>query len=144
MDALRDEIRHLDTSPRALRQFGVLVGGVALAVAAWAVWQRGGEVGGWPVIVAAVGGALVFGGTAAPRWLRAPYLVWMGLAVVLGFVTSRVLLTLVFCFVVVPTGLALRASGKTPLAVRPDPGAETYWHARDVAPPDPARFGRYY
>lgn len=120
------------------------MGGVALAIAAWAVWHRGGEVGGWPLAVAAVGGVLMLMGVAAPRWLRAPYLAWMGLAVVLGFVASRVLLTLVFWLIVVPTGLALRALGKTPLAVRPDPEAETYWHTRDAAPPDPARFGRYY
>ena len=67
----------------------------------------------------------------------------MGLAVVLGFVSSCVLLTLVFAVLVTPIGWALRALGRTPLALRPDPDAATYWHARDDAP-DPGRFERYY
>ena len=141
MLAVRDEIRALDTSPRALRQFGVLVGGVFAAIAA-VVWWRTGA--GWALGLGGVGALLVALGLAAPPVLRGPYLAWMGLAVVLGLVTSRVLLTAVFFLIVTPTGLALRALGRRPLALRPDPAAETYWHARDPAPPDPERFGRYY
>ena len=141
MLAVRDEIRALDTSPRALRQFGVVVGGVFVAIAA-VVWWRGGA--GWALGLGGVAAPLVALGLAAPRALRVPYLAWMGLAVVLGFVTSRVLLTAVFVLIVTPTGLALRALGRGPLALRPDPAAGTYWHARDAAPPDPGRFERYY
>ena len=141
MLAVRDEIRALDTSPRALRQFGVLVGGVLVVIAAVVAW-RGGAA--WALGVGGAGALLVALGLAAPPMLRVPYLGWMGLAVVLGFVTSRVLLTAVFFLIVTPTGLALRALGRRPLALRPDPAAETYWHARDAAPPDPERFGRYY
>ena len=141
MLAVRDEIRALDTSPRALRQFGVLVGGVFAVVAA-VVWWRSGA--GWALGLGGAGALLVVLGLAAPPVLRGPYLGWMGLAVVLGFVTSRVLLTAVFVLLVTPIGLVLRALGRRPLALRPDPAAETYWHARDAAPPDPGRFERYY
>ena len=141
MQALRDEIRALDLSPRALRSFGVLVGGVLLAVAAWGAW-RGATA--WPLAVGGVGAALAALGLAAPAVLRRPYVAWMALAVVLGFVTSRVLLTAVWAGLVVPVGLALRALGRSPMPARPDPAAPTYWHARDAGPPDPARFGRYY
>jgi hypothetical protein len=141
MHALRDELLQLDTSPRALRQFGVLVGGVLLAVAAWGAWRHFAV---WPWVVGGLGACLVVLGLGAPGVLRRPYIGWMGLAVGLGFVTSRVLLTGVFVVLVVPVGLALRAFGRAPFPIRPDPAAETYWHARDAGPPDPARFGRYY
>lgn len=144
MRAVLDEIHALDTSPRALRQFGVLVGGVFAAAAAWFGWRSGGAA--WTLGVGGAGAALVALGLAAPRMLRGPYRAWMALGVALGAVTSRVLLTAVFALVVTPIGLALRALGRTPLALRPDPAAETYWHARDDADaaPDPARFERYY
>ena len=140
--AVRDEIRALDTSPHALRQFGVLVGGVFALAAAWLGWRSGGAA--WTLALGGAALGLVALGLAAPRVLRGPYRAWMALGVVLGAVTSRVLLTAVFALVVTPIGLALRALGRTPLALRPDPAAETYWEARDAAPPDPARVERDY
>lgn len=144
MDTLRDEIRHLDTTPRALRQFGALVGGVFGTIALVVGWRAGGAFPTWAAAMGVVGGALVVLGLVAPRVLRGPYVLWMGLAVVLGFVVSRVLLTLVFVLLVTPTGLALRALGRAPFPRRPDAAAETYWYARETGPPDPARYKRFY
>lgn len=144
MDALRDEIRHLDTTPRALRQFGVLVGGVFGAIAVFIGWRAGWDFPTWAAVMGGVGLALVVFGLVAPRVLRGPYVAWMGLAVVLGFAVSRVLLTLVFGLLVTPIGLVLRALGRAPFPRRPDARAATYWHAREAGPPDPARYGRFY
>jgi len=142
MSAVFDEIRDLDTSPKALRSFGVLVGGVLLAIAAVVAWRNGWDLPTWARGVGGLGAVLVVLGLAVPRVLRVPYVGWMALAVGLGWVTSRVLLTVVFFGIVTPTGLVLRAFGKAPLARRPDPAAPTYWHARDA--PDPHRFERFY
>ena len=144
MTALRSEIRRLDTTPPALRRFGFVVGGVFAAIAGWLWWRSGGTGSAVTAGLAALAGLLLTGGVIAPRALRGPYLGWMTLALVLGFVTSRVLLTVVFVGAVVPTGLVLRLLGRSPLALRPDPSATTYWHVRDASPPDPASYERYY
>ena len=81
---------------------------------------------------------------AVPVALRPVRTVWMAVAFALGFVMTRVLLTVVFALTVVPIGLALRVLGKDPLHRRPDPEAATYWVARDDGRPDRESLERYF
>jgi hypothetical protein len=62
--------------------------------------------------------------------------VWLRLGLVLYKVVNPVAMGLVFFTTVVPTGLIMRALGKDPLRLKRDPGAASYWIARD--PPGPA------
>lgn len=121
------ELRRLDTSPRALRKFGLVVGGVLLALALLLWWRQRGW---WPW-VAVPGGMLVILGTVLPVALRWVYLAWMGLALVLGTVMSTVLLTLLFFLGVTPIGWLARFRGKDFLRRRIDSGSASYWLPRD-------------
>lgn len=76
--------------------------------------------------------------------LRPVYRVWMGLAVVLGTIMTRVLLTLVFALLVVPIGFALRLAGKDLLDRRLDRARTTYWRAKVYEDDSPARLDRYF
>ncbi len=137
------EIRALDTGRRALRSFGLVVGGVFVGIAAVIAWRSGGATP-WAAGVGGLGASLMLLGLAVPGWLRPVYRVWMGLAVVLGFVMTRVLLTLVFVLLVVPIGLGLRLAGKDLLRLRLDPEAASYWLPRDAPDPPAERMKRYY
>jgi hypothetical protein len=142
--ALAEEIRDLDTGRRALRRFGLVVGGVFLGITVVVAWRRGWAPGPVFTALGVLGSALVLLGLVAPVALRPFYRVWMGLAVVLGFVTTHVLLTLVFVGVVTPIGLGLRLFGKDLLHRRPDPAAPSYWLPKTYADPSPARLEKYY
>ena len=142
VQTVRDEVRALDPSRRALRQFGLVVGGVLLAAGGVLLWRRGS--GPWVWGLGGVGGLLVLLGVLAPAVLRPVRTVWMGVAFALGFVMTRVLLTLAFGLAVVPTALVLRLLGKDPLHRRPDPDAVTYWIARDDGRPDRDSLERYF
>lgn len=142
VQTVREEVRALDPAPRALRQFGLVVGGVLLAVAALLLWRRGPS--GWAWGLGVGGGALVVAGALAPVALRPVRTVWMALAFALGFVMTRVILTAAFALLFVPVGLALRLVGKDLLHRRPDPGASTYWIARDDGRPDRESLERYF
>jgi len=61
---------------------------------------------------------------------------WLRLGLVLYKVISPVAMGLVFFTTVAPIGLMMRAVGKDPLRLKRDPGAASYWIARD--PPGPA------
>ena len=131
---LRDELRALDVSPKALRMFGLLVGGVLAALGTLLAWRAGWTIGPWSGGLLAVGGALVVLGALAPRALGGPYRAWMAFALALGVVMSRVLLTLFFYLVLTPAGWARRTFSQSPVRTEPDPDAASYWIAREDEP----------
>jgi len=141
LQTVRAEVRALDPSPRALRSFGLVVGGVFFAVGALLWWRSGGP---WAWGLSGVGGLLVVLGVVLPVVLRPIRTAWMALAFALGFVMTKVLLTLVFVLAVTPTALALRLAGKDLLHRRPDPEAASYWLPRDDGQPDRESLERYF
>src|SRR5262245_261959 len=94
------------------RSFGVGVGGV-LCVLAIVLWWRG--QGTRAEAAGAVGALLVVSGLWVPGILRWPSALWWGFARALGFVMTRVWLTLLFMVILVPAGLLWRITGKDPL-----------------------------
>lgn len=139
------EVRELDLSVRSLRSFGLVVGGVFAGIALVSAWRNEWTLSPLMMGFAWGGGGLMVLGALVPRVLKPIYRAWMALAFALGYVMTRVILTLVFVLTVVPIGLVLRALGKDPLAKRLAPGAETYWISRDdPAPSTRQRLERYF
>jgi hypothetical protein len=66
-----------------------------------------------------------------PPLFRRFYRLWLSFAVVLGYFVSKILLTLVFCLAVLPTGLIMRLIGKDPMERKLDPNASSYWIKRE-------------
>ena len=120
---IRSEIEQLKTGPQELRKFGLLVGAVFAALGAW-FWLRHKPAAPWLVTP---GILLLFLGAMAPGLLKPVYIAWMSLAIVMGFVVSRVLLTLFFFLVITPFGFLARCSGKDFLGLKLEPKAVTYW-----------------
>ena len=141
---LWDEIRSVDSSRKALRSFGLLVGGVVLAIAAIVLWRRDWTPGTAVFVLSAIGGGLLLLGATFPVLLKPIYSVWMALAVILGFIMTRVILTIVFYLVVTPIGLVMRATGRDPLSRKLDADAPTYWLEKSYADESPARLEKYY
>ena len=94
------------------RAFGLSVGAVCLALAAWMVW-RGSPTAG--LVLGVVGAALLMLGITLPSALRVPNRIWWRLAQLLGWINSRIILTIFFVLVLTPLGLVMRAIGKNPL-----------------------------
>ena len=139
---VRAEVAALEGGRGALRQFGLVVGGVLLAVAGLLLWRRGASAWTWGL--AGVGGPLVALGLVAPAVLRPVRDVWMTLAFVMGAVMTRVILTAAFVLMIVPTGWLLKLFGKDLLRRRLDPDAETYWIPRDDGRADRESLERYF
>jgi hypothetical protein len=129
---LREEMKALkNATPRDLRKFGLMVGGVFILLALFFLWRHKP----WWRWLLVVGMPLILGGLILPRGLRWVYVGWMTLAMALGAVVSTLLLTLLFYFVVTPLALLARLMGKDFLARRLHRGAGSYWIARDVSKP---------
>lgn len=125
--ALLVEWRALDTGRAVLRSFGCVVGSVVLGIALFLAWRSGWAWTTAVVMLTSIGGALVALGLLVPMSLKPVYQAWMLLALVLGAIVSRILLTLVFILGIFPIGWARRTFSDSPVLTRPDPDAESYW-----------------
>ena len=121
-----EEIKQLKTGESELRKFGLLVGGVllALGILFLARGKRHFPWFLWP------GVALLLLGLLAPRSLKQIYLAWMSIAIVLGFAISTLILTLFFFLVITPIGLVARLCGRDFLSLKLQRNAKTYWLPR--------------
>lgn len=125
--AIRDDIKELKTDTATLRKFGLMVGGVLVALGLLFLFRHKTRTPYfvWP------GAVLMFFGAVLPRILKWIYVAWMSVAFVLGFVMAHVILTLFFFVVIFPIGLLARAAGKDFLSLKLDRSASSYWIRRD-------------
>jgi hypothetical protein len=127
---------------RQERQFGISVGLVLLAAAAYFAWRgRGPAVAGVPAVV---GGLLVVLGAAAPRALVHPNRAWMAFGEALSFVSVRVVLGLLFYLVFTPLGAWRRWRGWDPLNRRATAGRTSFWHPYSPRQADPKHYERMF
>ena len=112
--------------PRRTRQSVLMVGAVLLLIAGWNVWKDRPLVYG---IAGVCGLLLILIGLVSPAASRVFYRGWMRFAGVLGYVNSRILLSLMFYLVITPYGLVMRVFGRDTMNRR-GAGKQSYWIPR--------------
>jgi hypothetical protein len=137
---VREDIQQLKTSDRDLWKFGLVVGGVFVAVGLLCLWRHPGRSPYflWP------GGTLILLGLVLPRGLKWVYIAWMSIAFVLGFVMAQVILTLFFFLVLTPIGLVARGVGKDFLSRKLERAAKSYWLPRRKQAKSAAEYERQF
>lgn len=123
---VRSQLANLDDSRRALVRFGITLG-VALLVIGGLVFLFGAHRER-AYAAGAAGVLFLLLAAAAPKALRPVQTGWMAFAFALGWIMSRVILTVFFFVAVTPVGLLMRLLGKNPLAAREADGS--YWVRR--------------
>jgi len=107
-----------------LRNFGLVTAGLVAGVFGLALpWLRHQEFHRWPWVLS---GALILPALAWPPALRYVHWLWVRIGLVLGWINSRIILTILFFVVILPLGLLMRALGHDPVARKLDPQAPTY------------------
>jgi hypothetical protein len=132
----------MDDAPRStrdLRRFGLVLA-VAFPVVFWLAlpWLFSRPRPWWPLAVA---GVLLAFALVLPRALAPVERVWLRIGQALGWLNTRILLTVLFFVLVLPLGLLLRAIGKLPIARKPAASAASYRVASPGAD-DPADMER--
>lgn len=103
---------------KGLRKFGLVVG--ATLIGLFGVVLPFFKHRAWPTWPWVPGGLLCLMAVVAPTSLRGFYRVWTRLGMVLGWINTRIILTLVFALIITPLGLLLRLLGKDPMGRRVD------------------------
>ena len=109
-----------------MRKFGITVGLILLVIAGLQFWKEKDSF--QPILI--IGIILLASGLAIPIILKPVYWVWMIFATILGWVMTRVILSLLFFVVVTPIGLILRMFRKQFLELKWDTTQNTYWNYR--------------
>jgi hypothetical protein len=128
-------------SYRIEREFGLLVGGVLVLLSGW--WLYRGKFFSAAEVLLPLGVSLVLLGLLWPRALVLPNRAWLWLAAGLSFLTTRIILALVFFLVVTPIGVIKRWRAWDPLSRRGKPSA-SYWKPYSGRQGDPRHYEKMY
>jgi hypothetical protein len=126
---------------RSEREFGLMIGTVLCALGGW--WAYREKFGSAVPVVLTLGVGLIFLGAFLPSALRYPYRAWMGLAEVLAFAATRVILAVVFFAIVTPIGALRKALGSDPLRRRAN-SASSYWGPYSARQSDPKHYDKMF
>jgi fatty acid desaturase len=108
---------------RELRHFGLLLGVLFAVVFAGIPFLRHHSLRIWPWAVAA---ALWLPALFAPTALGYPYRGWTTLGRAMGWVNTRVILSLLYIIAIVPIGFLMRLLGRDPMRREIDPAVASY------------------
>ncbi len=137
---LIDDLKKIKSSRQELKKFGRGGGIFFLAILIIVLlWKREFH---WQffILSAAFGGS----GCLAPILLKPIYLVWMPLATIIGWVITKIILSLLFFLTVIPVGLLGRLFKAKFLDLKIDPVAETYWIKKKAADFNKASYERQF
>jgi multisubunit Na+/H+ antiporter MnhG subunit len=138
--SLSEDLRNLPADQKTVRHFGITIGATVALIGA-VLWYLGKPYGNE---IMYVGAFVLWLAGFVPRVLKPLHRLWMGLALVLGWIMTRVLLSLVFYFVITPIGLARRLFGQSSVRTGPAPNKDSYWIPRDPKRDDPENLRRQF
>ena len=121
-----EEIKNIKSEKSDLRKFGITIGLILLIIAGFLFWKEKESF----QIILAIGITLFLTAIAIPAVLKPVYWIWMIFATILGWIMTRVILSLLFYIIFTPIGLILRFFGKQFLELRWDQSKESYWNIK--------------
>lgn len=134
-----------DTSAPAVtdsqaRKTALVVAAVFLALALWNVYRSRLT---YVAVFAGIAAGLTLIGLFVPPAARAFHRFWMGIAAVLGYVNSRILLSFLYYGLFTPVGLVRRLIGNDPMNRRGS-AQTSYWITREYTRQTKSQFERLF
>lgn len=117
------------------------MGGVFVLLGSWWLYRGKFLTAAYVLIIS--GAALILFGAVAPRLLIIPRKLWMKLAEGMAYVTSPIILGIVFFLVLTPIGLVKRAMGWDPLQRRSGP-RDSFWQPYPDRQKNPKHYEKMY
>jgi len=120
---LIEEIKNIKSGKSELRKFGITIG-IVLGLLAGLLWWKEKDYYATFIILST---AFILIGLLLPILLKPIQKAWMTLAIVLGWLMTRVILCVLFYVVFTFIGLIAKIFGKQFLDLRMDNPKKSYW-----------------
>lgn len=122
------------------RKTALVVAIVLFLISGWNIYRGRIPMAAW---LGGIGGLLTVIGLFVPVAARVFHNFWMGVAGVLGYVNSRILLTILYYGMFTPYSLISRLAGRDALTRR-GPREQTYWIKRKTTRQTKEQFERLF
>ena len=121
-----EEIKNIKSKKNDFRNFGLIIGAVLIAIVVLVFWK---EKQSYDILMI-VGIVICVTSLILPVILKPFYFAWMTFAVIMGWIMTRVILSLVFYGIITPIGLFSRLVGKEFLNLKLNKTENTDWNHR--------------
>ena len=137
---IAEEIKNIKSGKSDLRKFGITMGIVLTLLGGLLFWREKDYYFYFFILAA----AFIIPGLAVPAVLKPIHKVWMTISIILGWIMTRVILSVLFYFVVTPTGWLARLFGKQFLDLKIDKGVSSYWISKEEQKLNKADYERQF
>ena len=120
------ELNSIKSSSKDLKNFGVTIGFILLMIGAF-LFVRGKDSF---IYFSSIGSILIILGAITPLTLKPIYKIWMTFAVIIGWIMTRVILSVLFFSIITIIGIFTRLIGKDFLNLK-SKNKESYWNIRN-------------
>lgn len=120
------EIKNIKSDKKELKKFGITIGIAITAIA----FLFSSIISTPFFILIFLACSFLFAGIVIPGVLYYLHKIWMIIAIMLSFISTRVILTLLYYLIVTPIGLMMRIGGKDFLDEKIEKKKSSYWIKR--------------
>ena len=126
--SILDEILSIKSSKKDLRSFGWVIGIACLIISGIMLFKGNANY----IAYAIAGVVVILEGVILPILLIPFQKIWMVFAVIMGFIMTRVILAILFFFILSLISLISGIAGKRFLDMKIDKSKKSYWNKREV------------
>lgn len=122
-----EEIKQIKSSNKDIINFALLIGGIIAVIGFISMFYKS------PAFMYLIPFGFIFMliGFILPVVLKPIYFLWMTISVILGFISTRIILGLLFYIVITPINIITKLLGKDLLNVKINKSESTYWIKRE-------------
>ncbi len=121
-----EELNSIKSSRKDLKNFGIIIGFILLIIGAFLFVKEKDSF----IYFFSTGSILIILGGITPVILKPIYKVWMIFAVIIGWIMTRVILSVLFFSIITTIGIFTRLIGKDFLNLK-SKNNESYWNTRN-------------
>jgi hypothetical protein len=129
---LIDDIKNIPCTKKDLRKFGITIGSVLIVISGLLFFYSAHS----SIYFLIVGCALLALGLLLPTILKPIQKIWMTISLILGWISTRVILSILFFVVLTSIGLIAKFFKKDFLSLKLNKSQRTYWNYREQKPYD--------